>query len=230
MSFFPMRPSNGGHICDWKRGTQDTMTVTNRFLASALSHGRRAEWVVQPKYNGERVLYDAHKDELWNRHGDRFRGGAVLHDYQRTILRSMSRLLRTEWFDMELMGGKTKRYSDCHAGFSYPIILDVPAMRGSLKERLIALSRVVDPVPLNGVGGVGTGDGSPEVVRAQNFFDLDVDKVYDLVKHFIGLNASFDDMVYEGFVVKDLAEPYKKMASASKETTKWVKHRFARNS
>ena len=220
-AFYPMRPMGGASVFKVNE-------LNKRFVTSCTQEG----WLFQPKYNGERALYDAELDNLWNRKGSEFRGAGELSESQRErlgLLFEKSSSLR--WWDLELMGGKTPTALAKHA-----VVLDIPSLHmcgDNLLVRLLKLRNFGFSEAYyfdeDGCGYEGPSYG--DILRAPHFVSWgNHEKLDATVEFFFNRNEALGDMVFEGFVAKKTDSPYTvNRTSHSKETLDWAKHRFTRN-
>ena len=214
---YPMRPLSGIPI--YMRDDE----VYPEFWGAA-AHD---DVVIQTKLNGERALYDAEKDELWNRHGSEFKGGARLVELAWESCQRIRDDYGYRWFDLELMGGKTKRWKYT------AMLIDLPNLsRLPLSERLLRMLELVIPqldvmaprhcLPVNHDGlflpdsVLGGAHNQPKLGARLNAMQHE--------------NARAEDIEYEGVVIKRLSSKYMiQNISSSADSPDWVKHRFSRN-
>lgn len=211
-AFYPMRPMGGASVFKVNE-------LNKRFVTSCTQEG----WLFQPKYNGERALYDAELDNLWNRKGSEFRGAGELSESQRErlgLLFEKSSNLR--WWDLELMGGKTPTALAKHA-----VVLDIPSLHDNLLVRLLKLRNFGFSEAYYFDVKASLGD----ILRAPHFVSWgNHEKLDATVEFFFNRNEALGDMVFEGFVAKKTDSPYAvNRTSFSKESLDWAKHRFTRN-
>lgn len=223
--FFPMRPHSGIPI----------YAVEKEIYPEFLDATRDPEVLVQPKWNGERGLYDAERDELWNRRGCPFRGNA---DPSLDTIDSMQALYSKHgwrWFDLELLGGKAK--TGLHPeGRKCAILIDVPDLRKQpLSERIMRIRNELRPM---GLSGTPTPNVWTDASHSSNaLFSMthaiggEGDKYFlSFIQAMEDTNERLGEPLFEGVVIKYLDSEYDAGALTSNTVNiAWTKYRFTRN-
>jgi hypothetical protein len=227
--FFPMRPHPGIPIYMKARATMADGRAEfheKEIYPEFLDATRDPEVLVQPKWNGERGLYDAERDDLWNRRGCPFRGCA---DPSLSIIDAMQALYSKHgwrWFDLELLGGKT-RTEKC------AILIDVPDLRKQpLSERIMRIRNELRPM---GLGGTPTpniwNESEPRLFSMTHAIGGEGDKHFlSFIRAMEETNALLGEPLFEGVVIKYLDSEYDAGALTSNTVNaNWTKYRFTRN-
>ncbi|MEA3207655.1 MAG: bifunctional non-ous end joining protein LigD [Chthoniobacter sp.] len=194
---YPARPINGGPLFNARPKT--------------------GSWAVEPKVNGWRALVHVPTATMWNRHGERL---SIAGDFKPALekLRDTLPVAGTfEWADCEAL---ERRHG---IGRGSLIVLDAipdaPHREAPYTDRRLCLEAALETFI------------RPACCAADSIYlipSYDAPKIGELWELLRTLNAEAACDFYEGVVSKRTTASYPlQLLSATRETTDWVKHRWA---
>jgi hypothetical protein len=160
-------------------------------------------WVYDIKINGWRGLVSPVAKQLWNRHGKRL-------SIEDKFLHLLPELPQVDWLDCEPLERRG-------TGKGILVVLDAPTAEGGLMQR----RAVFDHLPVLPLSGKTPG----------GVYKLPPPMTEEEARHFWvewDVPDTTESRLVEGLVAKRLDALYiRQRISPSKETFKWVKHRFS---
>lgn len=196
---FPIRPINGGKL--------------------ELARPKRGRWVASTKLNGHRIVAHLPSLSTWNRRGEPY---SLEDEFIPALKRLRDLLPGVTWVDVE---GLIRRH---RIGLGTLVVIDViPIMLEGedqldmvYEDRRKYLEERLPVMPLE-----------PALIQTNNVYLMpevpwdQARSLYDTLKR---LNHG-SEIPYEGIVAKRLDTKYSiQKLSETKESTDWVKHRFAK--